>query len=155
MHSSMTSALAAVALAVLSLGACGSSGASPPAGGAAGAGGGGGAAGSGAQLSAGCASMLTPADKANAWTKHDIDLPAGTVDAAFVAAHPPNAGSQYGWMHRNYFLKLPAGYDGTTPFPVTIAGTACAGSETVGASGEYSVPTEKMNVETGAIKISQ
>jgi poly(3-hydroxybutyrate) depolymerase len=91
----------------------------------------------------------------NAWTKHDIDLPAGSVDAAFVAAHAPNAGSQYSWTHRNYFLKLPQGYDGTTPFPVTIAGTACAGTETAGATGDYSLPTDKMNVESGAIKISQ
>jgi hypothetical protein len=166
MPSSMSSAFVAVTLAVLSATGCGNSAASQPAndgaaGGAAGAagatdaGGSEGAAGAGPRLSAGCGSMLPLSDKANAWTKHDIDLPAGSVDPAFVAAHPPNAGSQYGWTHRNYFLKLPQGYDGTTPFPVTIAGTACAGSETAGSNGEFSVPSETMNAETGAIKISQ
>jgi len=146
---------------VLSLG-CGSKASQP--GGAAGAGGSTSAAGAAggstgaagaSHLSAGCTSAEAPLDKANAWTKHDLDLPAGSVDAGFVAAHMPNAGSQYGWTHRNYFLKLPQGYDGTTPFPVTIAGTACAGNETAGANGDFSVPTDKANVQTGAIKISQ
>jgi hypothetical protein len=166
MPSSMSSAFVAVALAVFSATGCGNSAASQPAidgaagdtAGAAGAtdaGGSEGAAGAGPRLSAGCGSVPPLSDGSNAWTKHDTDLPAGSVDPAFVAAHPPNVGSQYGWTHRNYFLKLPQGYDGTTPFPVTIAGTACAGSETGGANGELSVPSEKMNVENGAIKISQ
>jgi hypothetical protein len=165
MPSSRSNAFVAVALAVVAAAGCGSSPASQPgtagaAGGAAGAaagaagatnaGGSGGAAGAGPRLSAGCGSP-PPADSATAWTKHDIDLPAGSVDAAFVAAHPPNAGSQYGWTHRNYFVKLPQGYDGTTPFPVTIAGTACAGNETAGANGDFAVPSDPM----GAIKISQ
>ena len=120
-----------------------------------GAGGSDGAAGTGSHLSTGCAAMLSFSDKSNAWTKHDIDLPSGSVDSAFVTAHPPNAGAQYGWTHRNYFLKLPQGYDGTTPFPVTIAGTACAGGETVGSSGEYSVPMGTVNAGSDAIRISQ
>jgi poly(3-hydroxybutyrate) depolymerase len=151
MPSSGSNALVSVMLACALAAGCGGSVASPPA--HDGAAGGGGSAGS--HLSAGCNSTSAITDKSNAWTKHDIDLPAGSVDADFVAAHPPNAGSQYGWTHRNYYLKLPASYDGSTPFPVTIAGTACAGSETAGANGDYSVPSEKMNVENGAIKISQ
>jgi poly(3-hydroxybutyrate) depolymerase len=162
-----SSVFVAVTLAVLSAAGCGSSAASqPPPDGAAGgsggtagattdAGGSAGAAGAGPRLSAGCGSMPPSSDRSNAWTKHDIALPAGSVDPAFVIAHPPNAGSQYDWTHRNYFLKLPQGYDGTTPFPVTIAGTACAGNETAGANGDFSVPSDKMNVENGAIKISQ
>jgi poly(3-hydroxybutyrate) depolymerase len=164
MRPSISSAYLVATLVVVSAAGCGNSAASSPAadgaaGGAAGAGGateaGASEAAAGPRLSAGCGSMLSVSDTSNAWTKHDIGLPAGSVDAAFIAAHPPNAGSQYDWTHRNYFLKLPAGYDGTTPFPVTIAGTACAGSETVGANGEYSVPADTMNVESGAIKISQ
>jgi poly(3-hydroxybutyrate) depolymerase len=163
----MSSALVAMTLAMLAATGCGSSAPSQPApdgaaGGAAGGTGatdGGGAAGAagaaGPRLSAGCGSTPPSADRSNAWTKHDIALPAASVDPAFVAAHPPNAGSQYDWTHRNYFLKLPQGYDGTTPFAVTIAGTACAGNETAGSNGDFSVPADKMNVETGAIKISQ
>jgi poly(3-hydroxybutyrate) depolymerase len=105
-------------------------------------------------MSAGCG-MPPGADSATKWTKHDIDLPAGSVDAAFVSAHAPNAGSVYSWTHRNYFLRLPQGYDGTTPLPLTIAGTACNGNETAGATGDYSVPTDAMNVAPGAIKVSQ
>jgi hypothetical protein len=109
----------------------------------------------GTHLSAGCAAMLPFSDKSSAWTKHDLDLPAGSVDAAFVAAHPVNAGAQYSWTHRNYFLKLPQGYDGTTPFAVTIAGTACGRGETVGSSGEFSVPSGTVSGGSDAIRISQ
>jgi poly(3-hydroxybutyrate) depolymerase len=163
MPSSKPGAFVAVTLSALAAIGCGSSspsqaGAAGAAGGAAGAagvGGGAGAAGAGSHLSAGCGTPPPAGDKSTAWTKHDIDLPAGSVDQAFVSMHPPNMGSQYSWTHRNYFLKLPQGYDGSTPLPVTIAGTACAGNETAGANGDFSVPPDKMNVETGAIKISQ
>ena len=129
-------------------GAAGTSGAA----GDAGSGGVGGAAGTAVGRSVGCGTMPS-SDSATKWTKHEIDLPTGSVDTTFVTAHPPDTGAQYTWTHRNYFVKLPAGYDPQQAYPVTIAGDACAGSETVGASGGYSVPTDSGELE--AIKISQ
>jgi len=140
-----SSAFVTVTLAALSAFGCGGSAAAPP--------GNDGAAGA-APAPSGCGSTPPPSDKSTAWTKHDIDLPAGSVDPAFIAAHPPNAGSQYDWTHRNYFVKLPDGYDSTTPYPVTIAGGPCAGNETSGANGEFVVPN-KQGAGMGAIKIAE
>jgi poly(3-hydroxybutyrate) depolymerase len=92
------------------------------------------------------------ADKNNAWVKHDVDVTG--VDAAFISAYPPNNGSQYSWTKRNYFVKLPMGYDPTKAYPVAIGGSGCGGSETVGSEGGYSV-LGTSGTQTQAIQISQ
>jgi predicted peptidase len=103
-------------------------------------------------MTAGCNMAPPSADKNNAWVKHDVDVTG--VDAAFIAAYPPNAGSQYSWTHRNYFVKIPANYDPTKAYPVAIGGSGCGGSETVGSEGGYSV-LGTSGTQTQAIQISQ
>ncbi len=101
----------------------------------AGAGGMSGAGGGGSATSPGCKMDPQPTDSATAWVKHDIEV-AG-VDPAFVAKYKPNAGTTYNWTHRNYYLKLPANYDSTKAYPITIGGSGCGGQETVGSEGGY------------------
>jgi poly(3-hydroxybutyrate) depolymerase len=63
------------------------------------------------------------------------------VDPAFIAKHPVNNGAQFNWTKRNYFLRLPMNYDPTKAYPVDMAGTGCAGNETTGNSGSYTLPS--------------
>jgi len=67
--------------------------------------------------------------------------------------YPPNAGSVYSWTHRNYYLRLPTGYDPSKAYPVTIGGSGCGGPETVGSEGGYS-PLGVTSGETEAIQVA-
>ena len=115
-------------------GAAGSTGAAGAAAGASGTGTGGS---SPPAMSAGCTMPPLGADSAKTFVEKDIMV--NGVDAAFVTAHPPNQ-TTFTWTKRNYFLRLPANYDPNTPYIVTLAGTGCGGSATVGSSGDYTLP---------------
>ena len=84
----------------------------------------------------GCGMTPGGTDSSTAFVKHDIDVTG--VEPAFVTMYPPNAGSVYSWTHRNYFLRLPTGYDPSMAYPVSIGGSGCSGPETVGSEGGYS-----------------
>ena len=114
---------------------------------------GGGAAGPGSAAprgpSAGCGLPPAANDSSTAWIKHDVTV--ANVDAAFIAAHPPDpAGGAYTWTHRNYYLKLPAQYNPAKPYIVSLGGTGCSGNDTVGSGGGYYldqyVPASKTQV---------
>ena len=97
----------------------------------------------------GCNTPPGANDSAKNWIKHDLTVTG--VDPGFITQHPPNAGTTYDWTHRNYFLRLPTGYDLTKAYPVTIGMSGCGGSETVGFEGGYApLPLG----ETQAIQIS-
>jgi hypothetical protein len=98
-----------------------------------------GAAGSSQALSAGCGLPPLGTDKATAFVKHDIMV--SGVDPAFIAAYALNAGSQYSWTKRNYYLRLPTSYNVGQGYSVDLAATGCGGSETAGSSGDYSLPS--------------
>ncbi len=115
-------------------------------GGASGAGGG--ATGSG---SPGCMKDPQATDSATAWVKHDIEVTG--VDPAFITKYKPNAGTTYNWTHRNYYMKLPANYDPTKQYPITIGGSGCGGPETVGQEGGYA-PLGNVANQDKAIMIS-
>ena len=77
------------------------------------------------------------------------------VDPAFVSAHPPDpAGGAFTWSRRNYFLKLPTGYDQTTPYIVTIGGTGCSGNDTVGVGGGYYLDQYVTAAKTETLDVS-
>jgi hypothetical protein len=73
------------------------------------------------------------------------------VDMNFITKYPVNAGAMFNWTKRNYYVRLPAGYNPDTAYPVDLEGTGCAGGETTGSSGEYTLPA--MNGQTEAIQI--
>ncbi len=86
------------------------------------------------RYSTGCGMSAPLADNAGTYTKHDLDVTG--VDPQFIIAHPsnPNNNGGYTYTKRNYFLKLPPGYDKNTPYPVTFGGGACG--NTSGDSGK-------------------
>jgi hypothetical protein len=103
--------------------------------------------------SPGCGMMPPLSDTTTTFKQHIIDLPPGSVDPAFIAAHPLNTGTQFNWLHRNYYLKLPQNYDPSRAYPTTLAGTGCGGPETTGGAGDYSVPRPGVGAESEAIEI--
>ncbi|HEX2880144.1 MAG TPA: hypothetical protein VHO25_11500, partial [Polyangiaceae bacterium] len=68
------------------------------------------------------------------FVRHDIAVTG--VDPAFIAEFPPSEGNNggYTWEMRNYFVRLPAGYDPNTAYPVTFGGGGCG--NTNGLSGQ-------------------
>jgi poly(3-hydroxybutyrate) depolymerase len=101
----------------------------------------------------GCGQMPSGPDTPTKWTRHLVDLLPASIDPAFIAAHPTNGGTQFNWLHRNYYLRLPQNYDVSRAYPLTFEGTGCAGGETTGSSGDYSVPGGSTGAESEAIKI--
>jgi hypothetical protein len=83
--------------------------------------------------SAGCSKNPPAEDGAN-YVKHDIAVTG--VDPAFITAHPSNPGNNGGYTYnmRNYYVRLPAGYDSTKPYAVTFGGGGCG--NTGGDSGK-------------------
>jgi len=75
--------------------------------------------------SAGCSKTAPAQDSPQNYVKHDIAVTG--VDPAFLTAHPSNPGNNGGYTYamRNYYLKLPAGYDSTKPYAVTFGGGGC------------------------------
>jgi poly(3-hydroxybutyrate) depolymerase len=116
-------------------GAAGSAGAANP---SAGAGGGGATIPPGKGQSAGCNMPAPGTDSSTTWVKHDIEVTG--VDPAWISAHPVPADHKYTWTHRNYFMKLPKTYNQAQPYQLSIGGSGCGGSETVGSEGGYALP---------------
>jgi poly(3-hydroxybutyrate) depolymerase len=87
--------------------------------------------------SMGCTMPPGGGDSAMNFVEKDIMV--NGVDAAFITAHPPNQ-TTFTWTKRNYFLRLPANYDPGTAYSLTLAGTGCGGSATVGSGGDYTLP---------------
>ncbi len=88
--------------------------------------------------SEGCGMAAPGEDNSNAFVKHDLEVTG--VDPAYISAHPVPADHKYTWTHRNYFLKLPKTYDSKMPYQLSIGGSGCGGSETVGQEGGYALP---------------
>ena len=55
------------------------------------------------------------------------------------SAHPANAGT-YSWTKRNYYLRLPKGYNPDMPVAIDMAGVGCGGDAMSGSNGDYTVP---------------
>jgi hypothetical protein len=85
-------------------------------------------------MSAGCGQPPPGEDSSDEFVKHDLVVTG--VDPAFVSEHPPSPGNNGGYTYdmRNYFVRLPAGYDPNTPYPVTFGGGGCG--NTNGLSGQ-------------------
>jgi len=83
--------------------------------------------------SAGCGKNPPSQDSQN-YTKHDIAVMG--VDPQFITDHPSNPGNNGGYTYamRNYYVRLPAGYDSTKPYAVTFGGGGCG--NTGGDSGK-------------------
>jgi hypothetical protein len=117
-----------------------------------------GAGGSGMPVkSTGCNMPPGTADSPTAWTKKEIMVTG--VDQPFIDKYPVDAGKTYSWTKRNYYLRLPKGYQPTNVYPMTMAGTGCQGGETIGSGGEYTLPPDPTGKSPGtgqadAIQIS-
>jgi poly(3-hydroxybutyrate) depolymerase len=126
--------------------------------GASGAGGAAGAAGAagampGPRSSAGCGQAPGMMDSSTKWIEHDVAVTG--VDPTFVSAHPPDpAGGAFTWARRNYFLKLPTGYDPMKPYMVSIGGTGCSGNDTVGVGGGYYLDQYVTAAKTATLDVS-
>lgn len=85
-------------------------------------------------MSAGCGKDPPASDSPSTYVKHDIAVTG--VDPAFIAAHPSDPGNNGGYTYtkRNYYVKLPAGYDSSKPYAVTMGGGGCG--NTGGDSGK-------------------
>jgi polyhydroxybutyrate depolymerase len=84
--------------------------------------------------SAGCNKAPGGGDNSGGFTKHDIMV--SGVDAAFLSGGA-NYGSQggYDFSHRNYFLKLPMGYDPTKAYPLVAGGGGCGATDGLSGNG--------------------
>jgi hypothetical protein len=99
-------------------------------------------------LSAGCGKAAPAGDSSANFLKHDIDVTG--VDPAFIAAHPANVAG-YTWSKRNYFLRLPAGYDMQKGYAVHFGGGGCGNTNGMsGENGAFAVPG---TAATGAIQV--
>jgi poly(3-hydroxybutyrate) depolymerase len=135
------------------VGTAGSTGAGTAGAGGSGAGGPAGSGGGGSSgvphgMSAGCGNAPPIGDSSSKFTKHDINVTG--VDAAFIAAHPANVGG-YTYTKRNYFVRLPAGYDSSKGNAVHLGGGGCGNTDGLsGSGGGFTVPGDN---QTAAIQI--
>jgi polyhydroxybutyrate depolymerase len=85
-------------------------------------------------MSAGCGKLPPGNDSSDNYTKHDLVVTG--VDPQFIADHPSDPGNNGGYTYtmRNYYVKLPSGYDQNTPYAVTFGGGGCG--NTSGDSGK-------------------
>lgn len=84
--------------------------------------------------SMGCGKAAPGGDNPDGFTKHDIAVTG--VDPAFIEEHPSNPGNNggYTYLMRNYYVKLPGGYDPGKAYAVTFGGGGCG--NTGGDSGK-------------------
>jgi poly(3-hydroxybutyrate) depolymerase len=99
---------------------------------------GGGAAGAGVlpRKSAGCGLPPPTTDSDAGFIKHDLMV--SGVSQSYIAAHalaPDDA--PYTFTARNYYVRLPTGYDVNKPYRVVFGGAGCGGKATVGSEGAY------------------
>jgi hypothetical protein len=85
-------------------------------------------------MSAGCSKAPPGNDEPGVFVKHDVAVTG--VDPAFIAEHPSDPGNNGGYTYtmRNYYVRLPQGYDANKPYPVTFGGGGCG--NTSGDSGK-------------------
>jgi polyhydroxybutyrate depolymerase len=100
--------------------------------------------------SSGCNMPAPATDSATTFIEHDL-MVTEPLDPTAIASDPANAGSAFDWTHRNYFLRLPKGYDPTKPYVLDIGGSGCGGDDTVGKEGGYPVLPSG---ETQAIQVA-
>ncbi len=87
--------------------------------------------------SAACGKAAPAGDSATKFVMHTVEVTG--VDPAFIAANPPGTEAPWTWTHRNYFVRLPANYDPTKPYPISIGGGGCGGDGESGNGGGLSV----------------
>lgn len=80
--------------------------------------------------SAGCAKAPPSGDSSARFVLHDVAV-AG-VDPKFIEMHPASRGS---WTERTYYLRLPAGYDASRAYPLSIGGGGCGNTDGTSGSG--------------------
>ena len=81
-----------------------------------------------------CGTAAPGEDSSEDFIKHDIEVTG--VDPEFIAAHPPQPSlAPYTWTHRNYFVRLPANYDPSKAYPVSMGGGGCGGDALSGNNG--------------------
>ena len=75
--------------------------------------------------SAGCDKQAPLTDQPGMYIKHDVAVTG--VDPQFITDHPSDPGNNGGYTYnkRNYYIKLPAGYDSSKPYAVTFGGGGC------------------------------
>lgn len=85
-------------------------------------------------MSQGCGTNPPAQDSADGYAKHELAVTG--VDPQFVIDHPSNPGNNGGYTYdmRNYYVRLPQGYDPSMPWPVTFGGGGCG--NTGGDSGK-------------------
>jgi poly(3-hydroxybutyrate) depolymerase len=94
--------------------------------------------------------MGAPAgDSSDTWVEHDIDVTG--VDPAFISANPPDSPAPWTWTHRNYFVRLPANYDKTKSYAISMGGGGCGSGD--GKSGNGGGLTALSKGETDAIQV--
>jgi poly(3-hydroxybutyrate) depolymerase len=131
-----TGAAGTTASGAAGTGAAGTGAAGTGAAGTGAAGTGAGGTGGGVKMSAGCNMPPPAADSPTAFIKHDIMVTG--VSAAYISAHPLATGvAPYSFTARNYYLRLPTGYNPATPYRLVMGGTGCGGNATVGSEGGY------------------
>ncbi|HTA92329.1 MAG TPA: hypothetical protein VK745_22280 [Polyangiaceae bacterium] len=99
--------------------------------------------------SAACGMAAPAADNSNTFVEHDIDVTG--VDPAFIAANPPQSPAPWTWTHRNYFVRLPANYDPTKAYPISMGGGGCGSGD--GKSGNGGGLTAYSKGETSVIQV--
>ncbi len=99
--------------------------------------------------SSSCGMGAPAGDSSTKFVEHDIDVTG--VDAAFIAANAPQSPAPWTWTHRNYFVRLPANYDPTKAYPVSMGGGGCGSGD--GKSGNSGGLTALSNGETEAIQV--
>jgi poly(3-hydroxybutyrate) depolymerase len=125
----------------------GTAGASGSAGAGAAGAGGSGAAGAPAQRptgkSAGCGQAPPATDKSTGFTIHNLAVAAcagAATSKCVVPAFAPGgalaqSNAAYDFLHRNYAVQLPTGYDVNKAYPVIIGGGGCGGGPTESGGG--------------------
>lgn len=86
--------------------------------------------------SAGCGMGAPAGDSPTKFVMHTVEVTG--VDPAFITANPPSTEAPWTWTHRNYFVRLPANYDPSKPYPISIGGGGCGGNGESGNGGGLS-----------------
>ncbi len=100
-------------------------------------------------MSTGCGKQ-NAVDEPGTFSKHDIDVTG--VDPQYVADHPASQGG-YTWTHRNYFIRLPQGYDPSVAYPLVFGGGGCGSTDGMSGSGGGSNPVKGTADQNNVIQV--
>jgi polyhydroxybutyrate depolymerase len=81
--------------------------------------------------SEGCGKNAPNGDAADHFALHQVKVTG--VDPAFITAHPANGGSS--WTDRSYYVRLPADYDPSKAYPLSIGGGGCGNTDGTSGNG--------------------